>query len=606
MIKELKLVKFKKFENTSVSLKPFTILMGENSCGKTTILQAINLALNAFSKRELYQYGRNGRVKARSKGVGSNSLEGLKNTDFRELYYAKKSRNNRRGEKSDIGCTIEVIDDYDNSYKMQISSLFGNYNLTPLSKETDFNDKVILHNYEPLLISGFVGVSAQEERSLSLAIKSKLQNGDVSGVIRNLLYDTKEQVPENYQLLIRRLAEDFEFKIAEVDFSEKKDIYVKAYYSEKIGSQPLEFDFSASGSGFMQVLQILTAIYRYCPQSSRVVLLDEPDAHLHPNMQVALIESLRKVQDELGIQIILSTHSTAIIENAMPTEIVPVYNAERLTPLASKNEVESFVEEHIGSYDLSTAYLSGLFLFFEDSKIDYFIRCDQLLKTNLLSGATTVAHMTGRTKDDKLPFSMNEVFTELLNKEISIAVIRDSDGIDVEIKDALIEYADKKKVEYHILDRYEMENYLLDPNLIYRAIRKKYNNSDIGVDEIKEKIRKALQETIQLSKYRYCSTLEDSIKKSTFVPALDMYRSTNDYQRKARSIEDSYQKMSEFDDLIKYGMGKQALRNVFGWLNEMHKINLCQRDILSVMKKEDIPEELVGFFEKLSLKRNGS
>lgn len=456
------------------------------------------------------------------------------------------------------------------------------------------------------LISGFVGVSAQEERSLSLAIKSKLQNGDVSGVIRNLLYDTKEQVPENYQLLIRRLAEDFEFKIAEVDFSEKKDIYVKAYYSEKIGSQPLEFDFSASGSGFMQVLQILTAIYRYCPQSSRVVLLDEPDAHLHPNMQVALIESLRKVQDELGIQIILSTHSTAIIENAMPTEIVPVYNAERLTPLASKNEVESFVEEHIGSYDLSTAYLSGLFLFFEDSKIDYFIRCDQLLKTNLLSGATTVAHMTGRTKDDKLPFSMNEVFTELLNKEISIAVIRDSDGIDVEIKDALIEYADKKKVEYHILDRYEMENYLLDPNLIYRAIRKKYNNSDIGVDEIKEKIRKALQETIQLSKYRYCSTLEDSIKKSTFVPALDMYRSTNDYQRKARSIEDSYQKMSEFDDLIKYGMGKQALRNVFGWLNEMHKINLCQRDILSVMKKEDIPEELVGFFEKLSLKRNGS
>lgn len=463
-----------------------------------------------------------------------------------------------------------------------------------------------MHNYEPLLISGFVGVSAQEERSLSLAIKSKLQNGDVSGVIRNLLYDTKEQVPENYQLLIRRLAEDFEFKIAEVDFSEKKDIYVKAYYSEKIGSQPLEFDFSASGSGFMQVLQILTAIYRYCPQSSRVVLLDEPDAHLHPNMQVALIESLRKVQDELGIQIILSTHSTAIIENAMPTEIVPVYNAERLTPLASKNEVESFVEEHIGSYDLSTAYLSGLFLFFEDSKIDYFIRCDQLLKTNLLSGATTVAHMTGRTKDDKLPFSMNEVFTELLNKEISIAVIRDSDGIDVEIKDALIEYADKKKVEYHILDRYEMENYLLDPNLIYRAIRKKYNNSDIGVDEIKEKIRKALQETIQLSKYRYCSTLEDSIKKSTFVPALDMYRSTNDYQRKARSIEDSYQKMSEFDDLIKYGMGKQALRNVFGWLNEMHKINLCQRDILSVMKKEDIPEELVGFFEKLSLKRNGS
>ena len=85
MIKELKLKRFKKFEDTTVSLMPFTILMGENSCGKTTILQAINLALNAFSKKELYQTDRHGRVKPRSKGVGTNSLEGIKNTDFREL-----------------------------------------------------------------------------------------------------------------------------------------------------------------------------------------------------------------------------------------------------------------------------------------------------------------------------------------------------------------------------------------------------------------------------------------------------------------------------------------------------------------------------------------
>lgn len=604
MIKELKLVKFKKFENTSVSLMPFTILMGENSCGKTTILQAINLALNAFSKKELYQNDRNGKVKPRSKGVGSNFLEGLKNTDFRELYYAKKSRNNGPGRKSDIGCTIEVIDDYNNNYKMQISSLFGNYNLTPLSRASDFNDNAVLHNYEPLLISGFVGVSSQEERSLSLAIKSKLQNGDVSGVIRNLLYDTKEQVPDNYELLVKRLADDFGFKIAEVDFSEKKDIYVRAYYSEKVGLQPLEFDFSSSGSGFMQVLQILTAIYRYCPHNSRVVLLDEPDAHLHPNMQVALIESLRKVQVELNIQIILSTHSTAIIENAMPTEIVPVYNANKLTALSNKNEVESFIEEHIGSYDLSTAYLSGLFLFFEDSKIDYFIKCDQLLKTNLLSGTTTVAYMTGRTKDDKLPFSMYEVFTELLNKEISIAVLRDSDGIDEEIRTALVEYAASKNVEYHILERYEVENYLLAPELIFRAIEKKYGSSNVKIDELNERVKSALQDTIRLSKYRYCNTLEDSIKKSSFVPRLDIYRSTNDYQRKARTIEDSYQNLVEYDELIKYGMGKQALKNVFGWLNETYKINLCQRDILSAMNKEDIPDEIVAFFTNLSLKRN--
>ncbi len=600
MIKELTLTRFKKFENTTVKLMPFTILMGENSCGKTTILQAINLALNAFSKKELYQTDRKGKVKPRGKGVGSNFLEGLKNTDFRELYFAKKSRGTGNGE---IGCSIEVVDVYDNRYKMQISSLFGNYNLTPTSKVTDFNENATLHNYEPLLISGFVGVNAQEERSLSLAIKSKLQNGDVSGVIRNLLYDTKEQVPENYCLLVNRLAEDFDFKIAEVDFSEKKDIYVKAYYSEKIEKQALEFDFSSSGSGFMQVLQILTAIYRYCPSSSRVVLLDEPDAHLHPNMQLALIESLRKVQHELGIQIILSTHSTAIIENAMPTEIIPVYNAKMLSALASKNEVEAFVEEHISSYDLGKAYLSGLIMFFEDSKIDYFIRCDQLLRTNLLSGSTTVAHMTGRTKDDRLPFSMHEVFKELLNRDISIAVIRDSDGIDEEIRSALIDYGKSKNVQYHILERYESENYMLNTGLIYKTIVKKNGECNVTKEEIEKKIISALQDTIRLSMYRYCSTLEDSIKKSSFVSSLDRYRNTNDYQSKARTIEDSYQCLDAYDDLIKHGMGKQALKMVFKWLNEECKVRISYKDLLMAMDKDDVPDEIRELFVELSQKR---
>lgn len=34
-------------------LKPFTVLMGENSCGKTTVIQAINLSLNTFAKSDL-------------------------------------------------------------------------------------------------------------------------------------------------------------------------------------------------------------------------------------------------------------------------------------------------------------------------------------------------------------------------------------------------------------------------------------------------------------------------------------------------------------------------------------------------------------------------
>ena len=50
MITRVKLQRFKKFKDNEVILKPFSVLMGENSCGKTTVIQAINLYTNIFGK----------------------------------------------------------------------------------------------------------------------------------------------------------------------------------------------------------------------------------------------------------------------------------------------------------------------------------------------------------------------------------------------------------------------------------------------------------------------------------------------------------------------------------------------------------------------------
>lgn len=46
MITRVRLQRFKKFKDNEIILKPFTVLMGENSCGKTTVIQAVNLSLS--------------------------------------------------------------------------------------------------------------------------------------------------------------------------------------------------------------------------------------------------------------------------------------------------------------------------------------------------------------------------------------------------------------------------------------------------------------------------------------------------------------------------------------------------------------------------------
>lgn len=93
MIREIELKRFKKFEHTTIKLQELSVLVGENSSGKTSILQSINLALSAFSRFKLYTTDNQGITKPRRKGVGCTQLPGILNDDFRELYYAKKSRN---------------------------------------------------------------------------------------------------------------------------------------------------------------------------------------------------------------------------------------------------------------------------------------------------------------------------------------------------------------------------------------------------------------------------------------------------------------------------------------------------------------------------------
>ena len=118
MITKVKLQRFKKFKDNEIILKPFTVLMGENSCGKTTVIQAINLSLNTFAKSDLISI-KNGRAIPKSRGIGATVLPGINISDFRELYYGKVSRQSRRGKKS-FGAIIQMEDDKKNLYKLQI------------------------------------------------------------------------------------------------------------------------------------------------------------------------------------------------------------------------------------------------------------------------------------------------------------------------------------------------------------------------------------------------------------------------------------------------------------------------------------------------------
>lgn len=192
MINSIELLRFKKFKSNTITLAPFSILMGENSCGKTTILQAINLSLNTFFHNNMF-IDDNGNLSPKESGVSATHLDGINNDDFRELYYSKISRGRRAASKDkQIGAIISIQDEKGNKLELQVSSLFGTFNVKCVSTPDEISHDLTLHNKAPLLISGFVGLEESEQRYFPASIKQHLSSGRVSDIIRNLVLDLQK------------------------------------------------------------------------------------------------------------------------------------------------------------------------------------------------------------------------------------------------------------------------------------------------------------------------------------------------------------------------------------------------------------------------------
>ena len=117
---------------------------------------------------------------------------------------------------------------------------------------------------------------------------------------------------------------------------------------------------------------------QYCPEKTKVVLIDEPDAHLQEDMQVKFAEILKKMQQELGIQIILATHSSAIIRNAELDEVIPMLPYASVNkPLRNASQVkteqenagQAYAEElpigGLDAYEIGRAKINGKLVFLQ-------------------------------------------------------------------------------------------------------------------------------------------------------------------------------------------------------------------------------------------------
>ncbi len=224
-----------------------------------------------------------------------------------------------------------------------------------------------------------------------------------------------------------------------------------------------------AGFGFQIWCQLLTHIARAQEQSLFVV--DEPEVYLHPDVQRQLLSILR----DIGPDVLLATHSTEIIGDADPSEIVLIdktkRSAQRLRDVAGIQNVLEKVGS-IQNVTLTRLARNRRILFVEDEEDFKVLRrfAKQIGLEELASGSDLTPVKSEGFSSWERVVATGWGLEKTLGSVLLLGAVYDRDYFCDEQISATLEELRKHLVLAHIHSRKELENYLLVPQVLQRAI----------------------------------------------------------------------------------------------------------------------------------------
>jgi AAA domain, putative AbiEii toxin, Type IV TA system len=217
------------------------------------------------------------------------------------------------------------------------------------------NSTLVADNRIPRLayLPPFAGMTDRETRTTGAIRRRRIGEGLAGAVLRNILLDLwgrngteRERLrgdrskitdadlaalraSDPWEILQENLRKTFGAELRILPFREEYHSFIQVQVVKgTVGRFKLKRypgynprDLMVEGSGFLQWLSVFALA---TDTELDLLLLDEPDAHLHSSLQEELLESLRQVTADSGKQMLVATHSTEILRNAEPTDILHV------------------------------------------------------------------------------------------------------------------------------------------------------------------------------------------------------------------------------------------------------------------------------------------
>lgn len=309
MIKSITIKNFKSIQNLTINCAgAFNVLIGANNIGKTSIFEAIHLWKMCYDlnlkkdKSGFYAYSRNLPFRDMEFIRVYSDMDlfpvgcAIKDAtmyitlviEYQEIAYS-------------LGFSISKVTTIDNAY-LQVGYIhateFKKFENMVVGLGKKLDTFLTVNESRPV-----ANIIVKEPYMYKAQVMDKIAKGKGYEVLRNKLRENSSDV----ELHINNVLQS-SYHITEVDRDNKQ------YISMRVdGKNILSF-----GSGFLQLAEIFSSI-EYLGSELGILLIDEPDAHLHLKVQKRLIDEFRTLSNT---QLFIITHNDRFLECVSENEIL--------------------------------------------------------------------------------------------------------------------------------------------------------------------------------------------------------------------------------------------------------------------------------------------
>ncbi len=463
MITQVSIKNFKKFEHAGYELNASTTLfVGPNNGGKTTALQAIALwssCIQIWRDKK----GSSDKSKSITKRPGAPIVQtevyatpigDLKLLWFKAITQDEKSA--RRAIHITVFGTTQGI-----PWEYGIELTYHSPEMI-YCKPLDYRKSIPEDVDNVFHLPPLSGVQIQEPKMELGAQRHIIGEGRPGEVLRNLLLQVQHK--GKWEELTEIIFNVFQVKLQEIPFNPSTDKNIRVYYrfdSTKSGKGK-ELEIASGGSGFLQFLLLAAYVYTH---ENAILLVDEPDSHMHVMLQQGMYNWLKETANKNNSQLLVTTHSEVIINSTSADDIYAVFSNSPTKLVEAKNK------KHLNDAlkKVSTVEILNA----QEKKYILFAEGDTDLR--LLARWATVLHHCSRASLLDVFFSptKNDQSTAAIEKFTSLKLIEpDLKGLFIRDKVQKITEDYPKGLDITYLSRTEIENYLIVPDALKRYIEK--------------------------------------------------------------------------------------------------------------------------------------